>query len=218
MKNLLLLALIVLTTGVSANAQKPAPTPTPAPFLMEIEDVFSIAGAGTIATGKIESGSVKSGDAVEIVGIKPTLQTTVVRIDALGKSLPEADAGKSIGLLLKGIQKTDVVRGQLIAKPNSVKAYARFKGTLDMVDAKDGGRRTPMPTGFRGQVFFRSVGFSGVVTLPAGKASAAAGEKGIAIEIELTEPAGLANGTKFSLREGGRTIGIGVVSTLTPLK
>ncbi|MGB5013087.1 MAG: EF-Tu/IF-2/RF-3 family GTPase [Pyrinomonadaceae bacterium] len=216
MKNLILPTLIVLTLGVAVLAQKP--TPTPAPFLMEIEDVFSIAGVGTIATGKIESGTVKPGDAVEVIGIKPTVRTTVVRIDAFGKSLPEANAGKNIGLLLKGIQKTDVVRGQLIARPDSVKAYTKFKGTLDMVDVKDGGRRTPMPTGFRSQVFFRSVGFSGVVTLPTGKASAAAGEKGIAVEIELTESAGLSKGAKFSLRDGGRTIGIGVITALTPTK
>lgn len=218
MKNLILLALVIFVLNIETNAQKPTPTPTPAPFLMEVEDVFSIAGAGTIATGKIESGTVKPGDTVEIVGIKPTLGSTVVRIDAFGKSLTEADAGKNVGLLLKGIQKTDIVRGQVIAKPGSVKAYTKFKGTLDMVDAKDGGRKTPMPTGFRGQMFFRSVGFSGVVTLPAGKASAAAGEKGIAVEIELTESAGLSQGAKFSLRDGGRTVGIGVITALTPSK
>lgn len=218
MKNLILLALVIFVLNIETNAQKPTPTPTPAPFLMEVEDVFSIAGAGTIATGKIESGTVKPGDTVEIVGIKPTLGSTVVRIDAFGKSLIEADAGKNVGLLLKGIQKTDIVRGQVIAKPGSVKAYTKFNGTLDMVDAKDGGRKTPMPTGFRGQIFFRSVGFSGVVVLPAGKASAAAGEKGIAVEIELTESAGLSKGAKFSLRDGGRTVGIGVITALTPSK
>jgi len=218
MKNLILLALVIFVLNIETNAQKPTPTPTPAPFLMEVEDVFSIAGAGTIATGKIESGTVKPGDTVEIVGIKPTLGSTVVRIDAFGKSLTEADAGKNVGLLLKGIPKTDIVRGQVIAKPGSVKAYTKFKGTLDMVDAKDGGRKTPMPTGFRGQMFFRSVGFSGVVVLPAGKSSAAAGEKGIAVEIELTESAGLSQGAKFSLRDGGRTIGIGVITALTPSK
>ena len=218
MKNLTFLALVVFALSIDAIAQIPTPTPTPAPFLMEIEDVFSIAGAGTVATGKIESGTVKSGDAVEIVGIKPTLQSTIVRIDAFGKSLPEADAGKNIGLLLKGIQKTDIVRGQLITKPGSVSAYTKFKGTLDMVDAKDGGRKTPMPTGFRGQMFFRSVGFSGVVTLPAGKTSAPAGEKGIAVEIELTEPAALQKGGKFSIRDGGRTIGVGVITLLAASK
>ena len=218
MKRSLLLFVVVLASSLSAFAQKTKPTPTPATFLMEIEDVFYISGRGTIATGKVERGIIKTGDVVEIVGIKPTAQTTATLVDASGKPLSEAGVGTNIGMLLKGLQKADVTRGQLIAKPGSVKAYKKFKATIDLVEVKDGGRKTPIATGFRPQIFFRSVGFSGVITLSAGKSNAAAGEKGVVVEIELSEPAAIEKGGKFSLREYGKTIASGTITALVPTK
>lgn len=183
---------------------------------MEVEDVFSIAGVGTVATGKIERGKVKVGDVVELVGIRALVQTSVVRIDALGRPLTEAEAGANVGLLLKGLLKTDVTRGQLIVKPGSVETSMKFTAVIDLLEGKDGGRRTPISSGFRPQVFFRTVGFSGTLTLSNGKQSASAGEKGIAVEIELTEPAAIETGGNFTLREGGRTIASGKITGVVP--
>jgi elongation factor Tu len=201
-----------------ALAQKPSPSPAPAPFLMEVEDVFSISGVGTIATGSVERGKVKAGDTVELVGIRASATTTVVRIDALGKTINEAEKGAKIGLLLKGLQKSDVTRGQLIVKPGSVSPVTRFTATIDMIEIKDGGRRTPITSTFRPQVFFRSVGFSGTMLLGDGRQSAAAGEKGIRVEIELIEPAGIETGSPVSLRDGGRTIATGKITGIVPKK
>lgn len=212
MKRSLIICVVLLLSGISVFAQKT--NPTPVPFLMEIEDVFYINGVGTVATGKVERGSVKAGDQVEIVGIRPTLQTTVVRLEAFGKSLTEAAAGTNVGLVLKGVQKTDVTRGQMIAKPGSIKAYKKIKAKIDLFEVKDGGRKTPITTGFRPQIFFRKTGFSGIITLPAGKTNAAAGEKGVTVEIELTEPAAIEKGDKISLREYGKTVAGGIVTEL----
>jgi len=201
---------VLSVTGVFA--QKASPTP----FLMEVEDFFSIAGFGTVATGKIERGKVKVGDAVELVGIRAPVQTTVVRIDASGRALTEAETGSNVGLLLKSLQKTDIRRGQLIIKPGSVRAITKFTATIDLLEVKDGGRRTPISSGFRPQVFFRTVGFSGTVALAAGKQSAAPGEKGVVVEIELTEPAAIEQGGSLTFREGGRTIASGKITGVIP--
>ncbi len=218
MRNILLNAVILVVFALSVAAQKPSQSPADAPFLMEIEDVFPIAGIGSVATGKVERGKIKLGDAVELVGIKTSKTATVSRIDAFGRALQEAAAGEKIGVVLRGVDKGDLVRGQLIVKPGSVKTYTRFQATMDMTDAKDGGRRTPITSGFRPQVFFRTVGFSGTLTLAGGRQSAAAGEKAILIDIELIEPAAIEPDSKFSLREGGRTIATGKITGLTPQK
>ena len=218
MKKILLIAAVLVFFAVSVSAQRPSPTPAETPFLMEIEDFFSIAGAGTIVTGKVERGKIKVGDTVELVGFKPSKTWTVSRIDAFGRPLQEASAGDKIGVLLRGIDKADLVRGQLIVKPGSVKTYGRFQATIDMTEAKDGGRRTPIASGFRPQVFFRTVGFSGTLTLAGGRQNAAAGEKAIPVEIEMIEPTAIELGLNFSLREGGRTIATGKITGLTPQK
>ena len=185
---------------------------------MEVEDVFSISGVGTIATGKIERGRVKAGNTVELVGIRAPVQTTVARIDALGRTLTEAEGGTNVGLLLKGLQTTDVTRGQLIVKPGSVQTATKFTAIIDLLEVKDGGRRSPISSGFRPQVFFRTVGFSGILTLAAGKQSAAPGEKAVAVEIELTEPAAIETGGSLALRDGGRTIASGKINGVIPQK
>lgn len=218
LRTFVFITLLTMLGAIGIFAQKPSPSPPPAPFLMEIDDVFYIAGAGTVATGKIERGKVKPGDTVELVGIRAPVQTTVVRIDAFGRPLTEAETGANVGLLLRGLQKTDVTRGQLLIKPGSVTTYTKFKATIDLIEAKDGGRRTPVPSGFRPQVFFRTVGFSGTLLLSEGKQSAAAGEKGIAVEIELTEPAAFESGGTFTLRDGGRTIASGKITGVVPKK
>lgn len=214
MRKILLIAVALGVFAVSVTAQKPSPSPVEAPFLMEIEDFFSISGVGTIVTGKVERGKIKVGDSVELIGFKPSKTWTVARIDAFGRPLQEAAAGDKIGVVLRGIDKVDLVRGQLIVKPGSVKTYGRFQATIDMTEAKDGGRRTPIASGFRPQVFFRTVAFSGTLTLTGGRQDAAAGEKAIPVEIKMIEPTAIEIGSNFSLREGGRTVAIGTVTQL----
>lgn len=211
--SLLLLAFLIFP--LSAFAQKPTPTPA---FLMPVEDVFSISGRGTVATGKIERGSVKVGDRVEIVGIKETRSTTVVAIEMFRKLVDEAKAGDTVGVMLRGVEKTDVERGQVIAFPGSVSTFTKFKAKIDAAAAAEGGRKTPFASGFKPQVMIRIGSFSGTVTLPAGKAKVAAGEKGVEIEIELTQPAVLEKGLPIALREYGKTIATGTVISMTPQK
>ncbi len=188
------------------------------PFLFAVEDVFSISGRGTIATGKIERGSVKVGDAVDVVGPNGATPTTVAAIEILRKSLTEAKAGDNVGLLLRGVEKTAVERGSVIAKPGSIKTFKRFKAKIDVLTTAEGGRAKPLATGFRPLVEIRTGSFSGVMTLSAGKAEIAQGEKGIEVEIELTQAAPLEKGTVIALREYGKTVAKGTVTAVIPSK
>ncbi len=183
---------------------------------MAVEDVFSIAGRGTVVTGKIERGSLKSGDTIEIVGVKPSRTATVTGIEVFRKLLTEAKTGENVGVLLRGVEKADVERGQVLAKPGSIKAFTRFKAKIDMATAAEGGRRTPFFDGYRPQIYARTGGFSGSITLPRGKVEVAPGEKGIEVEIVLTQATPLEKGQIVTIREGGRTVGSGTVIALIP--
>jgi elongation factor Tu len=213
MKMLSFLALILVGSTL-AFAQKVENNPEP--FFMQIEDVFPVAGVGIVARGTIERGKIKVGDEVDLVGIKPVKTTTVAGIikPPIREVQTEAGKGDTVGIVLKGVTKDDLSRGQVIAKPGSLKAASKFKATLDMVSALGGGRRTPFATGYRPQVFIRLGMFTGVVTLPAGVETVEPGAKGVEVEIELNSPAALEKGTAFELREGGRVVGKGTVLSL----
>jgi elongation factor Tu len=203
-------AFLILT--FSAHAQKP--TLTPPPFLMAVEDTFSISGRGVIATGKIERGIIKTSDTVEIVGLKAAKTTTVAGIEMSGKMVSEAKAGDIIGILLRGVEKSDVERGQVLARPGTVKTYTKIKATIDLLESHERGRSTPMNDKYRGLFNIRTSGFSGVITLPAGIRSVAPGKKGTAVEIAFEKPVPIENGQAFGIREASRTIGNGMVTAL----
>lgn len=210
MKMLSLLAVVLVCSTLSFGQKVET---KPEPFFMEIEDMFSVAGVGIMATGTIVRGKVKVGDEVELVGIMPTKATSVLRIikPPIREPQTEAAKGDAVGLVLKGVERDDLSRGQAIAKPGSVTAVSRFKATLDMVSPLAGGRRTPFFTGYRPQVFIRLGMYTGIVTLPPDVESVAAGAKGVEVEIELNSPAALEKGTAFDLKEGGRVVGKGTV-------
>ncbi len=212
----LLVAAVILSA--SAFGQKPTPTPVSQPFLMAVEDVFYINGRGLIATGKIERGLLKVGDAVEIVGGKATKPATVSAIEMFRKMVDEAKAGDNVGVLLRGVEKTDVERGQILAKPGSIASHTKFKAKIDLTPAAEGGRKMPIASGFRPQVIIRTASFTGTLILAAGKAQAAAGDTAVEVEIELTQPAALEKGQVVTLREFGKTIASGVVTAVTPSK
>ena len=195
-----------------SNVQ-PQTTPTPSePFLMPVEDVFSIVGRGTVVTGRVERGRIKYGDTVEIVGILPTRQTVVTGIEMFKKVLDEAGPGDTVGLLLRGVERRDVARGQVIATPGSIKPQTKFKAKVALLKKEEGGRKTPILPGYRPQFYFRTRDVTGLLRLPAGKESLAPGEKDVEVEVELKEPVALEEGLKFAIREGGRTVGMGVVT------
>jgi elongation factor Tu len=214
MKTVVLALFLTALIAANAVAQKPTPTPVERPFLIAIEDVFYINGRGTVATGRIERGRVKVGDTVEIVGARPARTTTVIAIEMFRKMLTEAEAGANVGLILKGIEKSDIERGQVIIKPGSVKTYTKLKATIDMLPAAEGGRKTSFATGYRPQIYIRFGSFSGVVSLPAGKTEVSPGEKGVAVDITLDKEAPLEKGQVITLREGGRAVGSAVITAL----
>ncbi|PMB47338.1 elongation factor Tu [Fischerella thermalis CCMEE 5201] len=188
------------------------------PFLMAVEDVFSITGRGTVATGRIERGKVKIGDNVELVGIKPTRATTVTGIEMFKKSLEEGIAGDNAGILLRGIQKTDIERGMVIAKPGSITPHTEFEGEVYVLTEKEGGRKTPFFAGYRPQFYVRTTDVTGTIkTFTSDDGSAAEmvmpGDR-IKMTVELINPIAIEQGMRFAIREGGRTIGAGVVSKI----
>ncbi|MBF1988546.1 elongation factor Tu [Fischerella thermalis] len=188
------------------------------PFLMAVEDVFSITGRGTVATGRIERGKVKIGDNVELVGIKPTRATTVTGIEMFKKSLEEGIAGDNAGILLRGIQKTDIERGMVIAKPGSITPHTEFEGEVYVLTEKEGGRKTPFFAGYRPQFYVRTTDVTGTIkTFTSDDGSAAEmvmpGDR-IKMTVELISPIAIEQGMRFAIREGGRTIGAGVVSKI----
>jgi elongation factor Tu len=192
--------------------------PTPArqidkPFLMPVEDIFSISGRGTVATGRIERGMVKVGETVEIVGIRPTRNSVVTGVEMFKKLLDEGQAGDNVGLLLRGIDRKEIERGQVIAKPGSIKPHTKFKAEAYVLTKEEGGRHTPFFTGYRPQFYFRTTDVTGVAKLPEGVEMVMPGDN-IAMEIELITPIAMEKGLRFAIREGGRTVGAGTISEI----
>jgi len=205
--------IIELMTEVDAYI----PTPereTDKPFLMPIEDVFSITGRGTVATGRVERGIVKVGDVVEIIGLaEENASTTVTGVEMFRKLLDQAQAGDNIGALLRGVAREDIQRGQVLAKSGSVKAHAKFKAEVFVLSKEEGGRHTPFFANYRPQFYFRTTDVTGIIQLPEGTEMVMPGDN-IEMTIELIAPIAIEEGTKFSIREGGRTVGYGVVATI----
>jgi elongation factor Tu len=190
------------------------PTPeraTDKPFLMPVEDVFSIAGRGTVATGRVERGKIKVGEEVEIVGLRPTQKTVVTGVEMFRKLLDEGLAGDNIGALLRGLKREDVERGQVLAKPGSITPHTKFKAQIYVLTKEEGGRHTPFFKGYRPQFYFRTTDVTGTVKLPDNVEMVMPGDN-IAIEVELITPIAMEKELRFAIREGGRTVGAGVVS------
>jgi elongation factor Tu len=181
------------------------------PFLMPVEDIFTIQGRGTVATGRVERGKVKVNEAVEIVGIKDTRTTVVTGVEMFKKLLDEGTAGDNVGLLLRGVERKDIERGQVIAKPGSITPHTKFKAEAYVLTKEEGGRHTPFFTGYRPQFYFRTTDVTGVAALPAGVEMVMPGDN-VAMEIELIAPIAMEKGLRFAIREGGRTVGAGTVS------
>jgi elongation factor Tu len=186
--------------------------PTDQAFLMPVEDVFTITGRGTVATGRVERGVVKVSDEVEIVGIKAEkMKTVVTGVEMFRKLLDQAEAGDNIGVLLRGVQRTDVERGQVIAKPGTIHPHTKFKSEVYVLTKEEGGRHTPFFNGYRPQFYFRTTDVTGVIDLPAGVEMVMPGDN-VSMTIELITPIAIEPGLRFAIREGGRTVGSGVVS------
>ncbi|MFO7612397.1 MAG: elongation factor Tu [Clostridia bacterium] len=198
-----------------AEVDRYIPTPerdTDKPFLMPVEDVFSITGRGTVATGRIERGTVRTGDQVEIIGLNEKSMTSVVTgVEMFRKILDEAFAGDNVGCLLRGIQRTEIERGQVLAKPKSVTPHTHFNGQVYVLTADEGGRHTPFFTGYRPQFYFRTTDVTGVATLEEGMEMCMPGDH-TTMEIKLITPIAMEEGLRFAIREGGRTVGSGTVS------
>ena len=192
------------------------PTPerdTDKPFLMSIEDVFTITGRGTVVTGRVERGQLKLNDEVEIVGLKDTKKTVVTGIEMFRKQLDYAEAGDNAGVLLRGISREEVERGQVLSKPGSVHPHKKFKAEVYVLSKEEGGRHTPFFSNYRPQFYFRTTDVTGVITLPEGTEMVMPGDN-ITMTVELIAPIAVEQGTQFSIREGGRTVGAGVVSEI----
>ncbi|GAM10980.1 elongation factor Tu [Geobacter sp. OR-1] len=183
------------------------------PFLMPVEDVFSISGRGTVATGRVERGIVKVGEEVEIVGIKTTAKTTVTGVEMFRKLLDEGRAGDNIGALLRGVKREDIERGQVLAKPGSITPHTKFKAEAYILTKEEGGRHTPFFNGYRPQFYFRTTDVTGIVDLAAGTEMVMPGDN-VAVTINLITPIAMDEGLRFAIREGGRTVGAGVVSSI----
>jgi elongation factor Tu len=223
-----LVALESTSTDINAPEYKPIvdlmaevdryiPTPerdTDKPFIMPVEDVFSITGRGTVATGRVERGTVKVGDEVEIVGLSETSRKTVVTgVEMFRKLLDQAVAGDNIGALLRGVQRDEIERGQVLAKPGSIKPHVHFKGQVYVLTKEEGGRHTPFFNGYRPQFYFRTTDVTGVVKLPEGVEMVMPGDH-INMEIKLITPIAMEEGLRFAIREGGRTVGAGTVTEI----
>jgi elongation factor Tu len=181
------------------------------PFLMPIEDVFSISGRGTVVTGRIERGIVKVGDEIEIVGIKPTTKTTVTGVEMFRKLLDQGEAGDNVGVLLRGTKREEVERGQVLAKPGSITPHTKFEAEVYVLTKEEGGRHTPFFQGYRPQFYFRTTDVTGSCELPAGTEMVMPGDN-IKMIVTLINPIAMEQGLRFAIREGGRTVGAGVVA------
>ena len=187
--------------------------PIDKPFLMPIEDVFSITGRGTVVTGRIESGTVKVGDECEIVGLRPTQKTTVTGVEMFRKMLDQGEAGDNVGLLLRGTKKEDVERGQIICKPGSITPHTEFEAEVYILTKEEGGRHTAFFSNYRPQFYFSTTDVTGTITLPADKEMVLPGDN-VRISVQLIAPIAMSEGRRFAIREGGRTVGAGVVSKI----
>jgi elongation factor Tu len=205
-------AILKLMEAVDTAIPQPE-RPIDLPFLMPVEDVFSISGRGTVVTGRVERGIIKVGEEVEIVGIKATAKSVVTGVEMFRKLLDQGQAGDNIGALLRGIDKDNVERGQVLCKPGSVKPHTKFKAEAYILTKEEGGRHTPFFTNYRPQFYFRTTDVTGVVTLPAGTEMVMPGDN-IAMEVTLIVPIAMEEKLRFAIREGGRTVGAGVVASI----
>jgi elongation factor Tu len=183
------------------------------PFLMAVEDVFSIEGRGTVATGRIEQGTINVGDKVHIIGLKDTAETTCTGVEMFKKILSTGEAGDNVGILLRGVKKEDIQRGQVLAAPNSIQPHTKFKGEIYVLSKEEGGRHTPFFSGYRPQFYFRTTDVTGATNLLGGAEMCMPGDN-VSIEVELGKPIAMDAGSRFAIREGGRTVGSGVVTEI----
>jgi elongation factor Tu len=200
-----------------AEVDRYIPTPqreVDKPFLMPVEDVFSISGRGTVVTGRVERGRVKVGEEVEIVGLRPTQKTVVTGVEMFRKLLDEGMAGDNIGALVRGLKREDVERGQVMAKPGSITPHKKFKAEIYVLTKDEGGRHTPFFKGYKPQFYFRTTDVTGAVTLPEGTEMVMPGDN-VSMSVELIAPIAMDEGLRFAIREGGRTVGAGVVAKIT---
>jgi elongation factor Tu len=205
----------VLDLMAAVDEYIPVPErPVDKPFLMPIEDIFSISGRGTVATGRIETGVIKVGEEVEIVGFRPTTKTTVTGVEMFRKLLDDGQAGDNVGLLLRGTKREDIERGQVLAKPGSITPHKKFKAEVYILSKDEGGRHTPFFNGYRPQFYFRTTDVTGVVTLPGGVEMVMPGDN-VTFEVELITEVAMSKELRFAIREGGRTVGAGIVSEIT---
>jgi len=205
-------AILALMAEVDRYIPQPE-RPVDLPFLMPIEDVFSISGRGTVVTGRVERGIVKVGEEIEIVGLKATVKTTVTGVEMFRKLLDQGQAGDNIGALLRGTKREDVERGQVLAKPGSITPHTKFKAEAYVLTKEEGGRHTPFFTNYRPQFYFRTTDVTGIVSLPEGTEMVMPGDN-VSMEVELIAPIAMDEGLRFAIREGGRTVGAGVVASI----
>jgi elongation factor Tu len=205
-------AILKLMAEVDAYIPQPD-RPKDQPFLMPVEDVFSISGRGTVVTGRIERGIVKVGEEIEIIGLKPTIKTTVTGVEMFRKLLDQGEAGDNVGCLLRGTKREEVERGQVLAKPGSVKPHTKFTAEAYILTKEEGGRHTPFFTNYRPQFYFRTTDVTGMVKLPEGTEMVMPGDN-VTMEVELIAPIAMEEKLRFAIREGGRTVGAGVVATI----
>jgi elongation factor Tu len=205
-------AILALMASVDEYIPQPE-RPLDRPFLMPIEDVFSISGRGTVVTGRVETGIVKVGEEVEIVGIRDTIKSTVTGVEMFRKLLDSGQAGDNIGALLRGVDRTGVERGQVLCKPGSIKPHKKFEAEAYILTKEEGGRHTPFFTNYRPQFYFRTTDVTGICMLPDGVEMVMPGDN-IKIMVELITPIAMTQGLRFAIREGGRTVGAGVVATV----
>ena len=183
------------------------------PFLMAVEDVFSIKGRGTVATGRIETGIVKVGEKLEIIGLHPTKETVCTGVEMFKKLLDEGQAGDNVGILLRGVERNDIERGQVLAKPGSIKPHTKFTCEVYVLSKEEGGRHTPFFSGYRPQFYFRTTDVTGAAKLLGGAEMCMPGDN-VQLEVELIQPVALDEGSRFAIREGGKTVGSGVVTKI----
>jgi elongation factor Tu len=205
-------AILKLMQAVDESIPQPD-RPKDRPFLMPIEDVFSISGRGTVVTGRIERGIVKVGEEVEIIGLKPTVKTVVTGVEMFRKLLDSGEAGDNVGALLRGTKREEVERGQVLAKPGSITPHTKFKAEAYILTKEEGGRHTPFFTNYRPQFYFRTTDVTGTVQLPEGTEMVMPGDN-ISMEVHLIAPIAMDEGLRFAIREGGRTVGAGVVASI----
>jgi elongation factor Tu len=206
-------SILELMEAVDSYIPQPARA-TDRPFLMPVEDVFSISGRGTVATGRVERGVIKVGEEVEIVGIRPTQKTVVTGVEMFRKLLDQGEAGDNIGALLRGTKREDIERGQVLAKPGSITPHTKFKAEAYILTKEEGGRHTPFFTNYRPQFYFRTTDVTGVVQLPEGTEMVMPGDN-VTMDVELIAPIAMDAQLRFAIREGGRTVGAGVVASIT---